>query len=257
MRYATNPEVQNMITDLGRDLNKTWAPVQGRAYSDQRFSMGFNKRFKAGSQNFGNVTAITYSNTNNNDDILNNTYSIYNYKEDKPSYNDQFVDDQYSNSVKAGLLHNWAWYPAAGHKIEFRNMFNQIGMNRTTEREGREWYNNGRYIRSTESRYMNRTIYSGQLAGEHSFNNDATKIDWVAGYSFSNKNEPDIKRYRYLRDEADTTQYYLLFSDNADLSSESQMWLKLNEDIITTAVNFVRQFDFSGFKPELRGWYIF
>ena len=37
-----------------------------------------------------------------------------------------------TNSVKAGLVHNWSWYPAAGQKIEFRNLFNQIGMNRVT-----------------------------------------------------------------------------------------------------------------------------
>jgi hypothetical protein len=165
---------------------------------------------------------------------------------------DQFRDEQYSTSVKSGLLNNWTWYPAAGQKIEFRNLFNQIGVNKITERSGREWYNDGRYIRSKELRYLNRSIYSGQLAGEHSFGEGVTKIDWVAGYSFSNKKEPDIKRYRYIRSSQDTTQYFLLFSDNADLSSVSQMWMDLNEDIISTAVNFVRQLDFSGFKPELR-----
>ncbi len=83
-----------------------------------------------------------------------------------------------------------------------------------------------------------------------------TKIDWVAGYSFSNKNEPDTKRYRYIRGGQDTTQYFLVFSDNPDLSSESRMWFKLNENIISTSVNFVRQLDINGFKPELRaGFY--
>ena len=184
--------------------------------------------------------------------ILNNNYSIYDFKNDKSQYTDQFKDDQYTNSVKIGLLHNWTWYPADGQKIEFRNLFNQIGMNRVTERTGREFYNDGRYIRSTELRYMNRSIYSGQLAGEHSFNEGATKIDWVAGYSFSNKKEPDMKRYRYIRSAQDTTQYLLVFSDNPDLSSESQMWLNLNEIVISGAVNFTQQFSISEFKPELR-----
>jgi TonB-dependent receptor len=249
---ATNPEIQNRITDLGREMNKTWTPVAGNAYADQRVSLGFSKRFNAGSQSFGNITAITYSNTNNHDEITNNTYSIYDFKNDKPSYLDQFSDNQYTNSVKAGLVHNWAWYPAAGQKIEFRNLFNQIGMNRVTERDGREWYNDGRYIKSTELRYLNRSVYSGQLAGEHSIDDGDTKIDWVAGYSFSNKNEPDQRRYRYIRSSQDTTQYFLLFGDNADLSSESQTWFSLNEKVISAAVNFFRQLDFSGFRPELR-----
>ncbi len=205
---ATNPEIQNRITELGRELNKTWVPVTAQAYADQRVSMGFSRRFKTGSQSFGNITAVTYSNTNNFDRISNNNYTIYDFKNDEPSYVDQFSDNQYTNSVKLGVVHNWTWYPAAGQKIEFRNLFNQIGMNRTTQRDGREWYNDGRYIRSTELGYLGRSIYSGQLAGEHSFDEGETRIDWVAGYSFSNKNEPDVKRYRYIRDSQDTTQYF-------------------------------------------------
>lgn len=253
---ATNPEIQNKITELGRELNKTWLPVSGNASPDQRVSIGFNKRINAGSQSFGNITSLTYSNTNNHDVIVNNNYSIYDFKNDKSQFVDQFSDNQYTNSVKVGLLHNWTWYPAKGQKIEFRNLFNEIGMNRVTERTGREFYNDGRYIRSTELRYLNRSIYSGQLAGEHSFNEGATRIDWVAGYSFSNKKEPDIKRYRYIRNNQDTTQYMLIFSDNPDLSSESQMWINLNEKVITASVNFVKQLSFSEFKPEIRaGFY--
>jgi TonB-dependent receptor len=249
---ATNQEIQNKITDLGRELNKTWVPQYGNAIPDQRFSLGFNKRINSGSHSFGNISSLTYSNTNNHDELLNNNYSIYDYEKDESQFIDEFNDNQYTNTVKMGLLHNWTWDIGHGQKLEFRNLFNQIGMNRVTERTGREYYNDGRYIKATELRYLNRSIYSGQLAGEHALNEDGTKIDWVAGYSFSNKKEPDLKRYRYIRDSQDTTKYMLLFSDNPDLSSESQMWLDLNEKILSGAVNFFKQLEFSNFKPEIR-----
>jgi hypothetical protein len=254
---ATNPEVQNKITEIGRELNKTWLPAAGKASPDQRIAIGFNRRFSIGSQTFGNITSLTYSNTNNHDEITNNNFSIYDFKNDKSQYVDEFVDNQYTNTIKVGLLHNWTWYPANGQKIEFRNLFNQIGLNRVTERTGREWYDEGRFIRSTELRYLNRSIYSGQLAGEHSFKEGATKVDWVAGYSFSNKKEPDMKRYRYIRNTVDTTQYMLIFSDNPDLSSESQMWFNLNETLVTAAANIVKQLSFSAFKPEIRAGFYF
>lgn len=254
---ATNPDILNRITQLGRELNKTWAPVTGTAYADQRFSFGFNRRFKVGNQTFGNISSVTYSNTNNMDKITTNNYSIYDFKNDRSSYIDQFLDNQYTNSVKLGLVHNWTWSPAEGQKIEFRNLFNQIGMNRVTDRTGREWYDEGRFIRSTELRYLERSVYSGQLAGEHSFNNDKTKLDWVAGYSFSNKKEPDLKRYRYITDSQDTSQYFLVFASNPDLSSESQMWFDLKENILSASVNFVRQLDLPGFKPELKAGFYF
>jgi hypothetical protein len=249
---ATNPVIQNKISELGKELNKSWVPLKGNAMPDQRVSFGFNRRFNLGSQTLANITSLTYSNTNNYDEVESNNYSIYDYKNDNSQYVDKFNDNQYTNSIKAGLLHNWSWYPANGQKIEFRNLFNQIGLNRITERSGREFYNDGRYIRSTELRYMNRSIYSGQVAGEHSFGEEKTKIDWVAGYSYSNKKEPDMRRYRYIRNAQDTTQYYLVFSDNPDLSSVSQMWLNLNETVYSGSINFSHQFTFSEFTPELR-----
>ena len=66
-----------------------------------------------------------------------------------------------------------------------------------------------------------------------------------------------MKRYRYIRDTQDTTQYMLIFSDNPDLSSESQMWFNLNEKVITASANFVRQLTFSEFKPEIRAGFYF
>lgn len=249
---ATNPEVLNKITEVGREMNKSWTPVKGTAYPDQRLSLGFNRRFKIGSQTLGNITSLTYSNTNNHDLITNNTYSIYDFKDDRSSFDDEYLDDQYSNSIKMGLVHNWTWYPANGQKIEFRNLFNQIGINRITNRTGREFYEGGRYIRASELRNITRSIYSGQLAGEHSFNEGATQVDWVAGYSFSNKNEPDTKRYKYIRSDQDPTQYFLLFSSNPDLASESRMATTLDENIISASVNFLKKLTFKDFKPELR-----
>jgi hypothetical protein len=143
---ATNPDIKNRIADIGRELNKSWIPVSITSIPDQRFSLGFNKRFNVGSQTFGNITALTYSNTKNYDEVVSNNYSVYDFKNDNSTYIDQFLNNQFGNTVKIGLVHNWSWYPAKGQKIEFRNLLNQIGMSRSTLRTGREFYNDGRYI---------------------------------------------------------------------------------------------------------------
>jgi len=252
LETATNPEIHNRITEIGQAMNKNWTTQPTTAPLDQKLSMGFNKRFKMGSQTFGNVTSFTYSNGYNHDLITSNNYSIYDFKDDKSTYIDQFLDDRYTNSVKLGLMHNWTWYPSDGQKIEFRNLFNQIGMSSSTLRTGREWYNDGRYIKAAELKYLSRSIYSGQIAGEHSFSEGSTKIDWVAGYSFSNKNEPDDKRYKYINNAQDNSPFVIVFADNADLSSESRMWFKLRETLYSGGINLVKKLDISGYQPELR-----
>lgn len=249
---ATNPSVREKITTLGRELNNNWSPVRLTAYPDQKFLAGINRKFSIGNHTLGNVTAITYSLSNSSEELQNTDYSIYDYSTDKPSYLNQFVDQHFSNSARVAIMNNTSLFLGKSTKIELRNLFNQTGSSRYIIRDGREWYNNGRYVRSEELRYLSRSIYTGQLAGEHSIGEGKTKIDWILGYASSNKREPDTKRYRYLRDESDPAKYMLLFSDQADLSSQSRMWINLKENTLSAMVNFTRQLNFGGFQPEIK-----
>ena len=94
------------------------------------------------------------------------------------------LDDQYKTNARIGLMHNWTFYPADGLKIEFRNFFTSTSQSRVTSREGRDWYNNGRYISAGETKYSNRLIYSGQLGAEKLFNEGKTVIDLPQGTPF-------------------------------------------------------------------------
>lgn len=253
---ATNPAIREKISSLGRALNNNWKPISTVAYPDQKLLLGMNKRLKFGSYTFGNATTLTYSSSNNSERILINDYSIYNFIHDEPSFLNQFTDEQYSKSSRVALMNNSTLFIGERNKVEFRNLFNQTGVSRYTTRDGREWYNNGRYIHSEELRYMSRSIYTGQLAGDHSTKNDKDRFEWILGYAFSNKKEPDTKRFRYLRDQVDTTKYMLLFSDQADLSSQSRMWIDLKENTVSASLNYTRKFDLPGFKAEIRtGFY--
>ena len=240
---ATNPEIRNRVTETGRYLNNTWKPVSVTAIPDQKLSIGVNTRFEKGKFIAGNVTSLTYSYSNSYNLVHNNSYSIYNFSYDTPGILDEFIDQQYKTNARIGLLHNWSLYPADGLKIEFRNFFTSTGQSRVTLREGSDWYNNGRYIRAGEVGYNNRLIYSGQLGAEKLFNEGKTIIDLTLGYSLSSKDEPDIKRYRYINNDIETTPYVILFGNNPDLASVSRMWLKLNEDNISAALNFTQKYN--------------
>jgi len=240
---ATNPEIRNRVTEIGRSLNNTWEPVSATAIPDQKLTMGVNTRFEKGKFIAGNVTSLTYSYSNSYNLVENYSYSIYNFSYDTPGILDEFVDQQFKTNARIGVLHNWSFYPADGLKIEFRNFFTSTGQSRVTLREGRDWYNNGRYIKAGEVGYNNRLIYSGQLGAEKLFNEGKTIIDLTLGYSLSSKDEPDIKRYRYINNDTETTPYVILFGNNPDLASVSRMWLKLDEDNISAALNFTQKYN--------------
>lgn len=253
---ATNPVITNRITVLGRELNNNWSASPALAFPDQKLMVGINKKLDLGKSVLGNTTALTYSITNNSESIQVTDYSIYDFANDRPSYLNQFQDNHFSSSARISLMHNWSLMLGKGTKIEFRNLFNQAGNSRTTQRTGREWYNDGRYIKSDELRYLSRSIYSGQLAGVHSVNKGKTNLEWVLGYSGSNKKEPDTKRYRYIQSPTDPEKNMMLFSDQADLSSQSRMWIDLHENTTSASVSITHQMDISGFKPEIKtGFY--
>jgi outer membrane receptor for ferrienterochelin and colicin len=251
---ATNPDILNRITEIGRSLNNAWEGAQSMAIPDQKFSAGLNTRFDKGNFIAGNVTSVTYSYSNDFTSYRNNSYSIYNFINDTPGIIDEFIDNQYKTSARVGLMHNWTVYPGVtGMKLEFRNFFTTIGESKVTMRTGQDWYNNGRYIKAGEVKYSNKLIYSGQLGGEQLFNEGKTIIDFTTGYSFSLRDEPDLRRYRYISNDGGISiPYRLLFGTNPDLSSVSRMWIDLNENNYSGLINFSHKFDLGSLKMEFK-----
>jgi outer membrane receptor for ferrienterochelin and colicin len=250
---ATNPAVRNKIAQIGQEMNNVWLPSSKTAMPEQKLLLSMNRKFNIGHRQFGNAAALTYSLSDNSDMVKIADYTIYDYINDKPAYINQFNDWQCTNTAKVGIMYNWSLLLNKNNMIEFRNLFNQSGYKRTTEREGNEWYNDGRLIRSEELRYLSRSIYTSQLAGSHSLNEPGTtKIDWIIGYSYSAKNEPDTKRYRYIQDQQNPDIFLLLFGDKADLSSVSRMWINLHENTLSTAVNFTAKPILGIMQPEIK-----
>jgi hypothetical protein len=244
-QYDLSPDnsVREKLNDISKSMNQNWAVSSKRALPDQRFSLGISRKFSIGNFKVGNISALSYGLTQSNYPIDINSYGIYNYTADNPSYTFELKDNQNTQTAKIGLIHNWSFI-TNNSKIEFRNLLNQMGFSRTTMREGIDWYNDGTVFKSYELKFLSRTTYSGQLTGEHSFSDRKTILDWNLGYAYANKKEPDLKRYRMIRGTQDTTKYYLSFGDtsNPDLSSEARFFLDMNEHIYSGSANLTQKF---------------
>ncbi len=241
---ADNSTREKMNT-ISKSMNQNWTLSAKTVLPDQRLSFSLARLFSIGNVKVGQISSLSYSYTMSEFPLEVNNYSIYNYSADRPSYIDELSDNQNTQSAKIGLLHNWI-FSKGNTKIEFRNLLNNIGYSRTTIRDGVDWHNDGREFKSYDLKFLSRTTYSGQLGGEHAFNNRNTILDWNVGYSYANKKEPDTKRYRLNRDRTDTTRYFLSFGDvsNPDLSSESRIFQDLNENIVSANTGLTRKFNF-------------
>jgi len=239
---------------LGRMLNKNWLAKASTATPDLRFSYTMAHSFKLRKVIIGEVTSVSYSNTSSSDEVENNNFGAYHFVEDKPGDDFAFKDNVYKNTVKLGVMHNWSAFLGKGNKIEFRNLFNHIGSTKTTLRSGTE--NNYTQIKSYENGFLSRSTYLGQLSGTHSFNENKTKIDWIAGYSRATRDEPDLKRIKQFKNEDKTSvnygKYYMVFISTPLPNNAGRIYQNLQENVYTAAANIENTFNIFDINPVLK-----
>lgn len=137
-----------------------------------------------------------------------------------PIFTGEETQNRYS--VTTGGLINLS-YVRGGHKISFKNLFNQsyedIYVNRNL-------VNTGRLQNvSLRSSFLNqRSLYSGQLEGEHAITKSGIRFSWNGNFAFNYKKQPDFRTAQYVQtlsnpnaeyelDDDDTRRFYSTLKD--------------------------------------------
>lgn len=186
---------QYTLADAGQSLNNSWVPKKVNSLLDKSFAITHGSKMEYKDIQIGNLTSISYSNSRS---IYNSTRSDYNMFD---SINNQssviyrFNDAQYTQNIRTSVLHNWAFRFSANHSIEFKNMFTAFSTAQYINRTGYDYEFN--YAPNNHSfNQVYRGLYSGQLLGKHTFNDDQSRIFWTVGYGYSYRDQPDYRRYR-------------------------------------------------------------
>ena len=198
-------------SSAGKSLTNEFDYRTYTAPVDFGLNPGYSRNLMFGKVDATTLTTINWSTNYPYYGATFNRYSEFDKSATTTSVKqNDFFDDAYSHESKINLIHNWLFKFNDRHRIEFKNMFVQIGDNKTMLRSGHDnsqqpgLYNNNAY------HYLSRTIYSGQLQGTYSTKNDLTKIDWMVGLNYINRNEPDYRRIRRIyRDDVATFQMIL------------------------------------------------
>lgn len=229
---------------LGNGLNNDWRVRAAHPWGDLKLSVSLSRRFDIGGRMLGLVAAMNYTNEYRTfKDMANNLFGVYDTANDRQNYLRRSTDDQFNHNVRLGAMLNMTLLSRNGrNKYQLKNIFNQIGNDRYTWREGISAQSNEEH--SAEYYYRSRTTYNGQLTGKHTFTRD--ELGWNASYSYANRNVPDRRRY-LLSDalEAGTIQ----LTTGNDISRE---WTRLDEHIVSAAVNERHSFSFGSFQPVLK-----
>ncbi len=239
------------VTHITRNgFNNDWRILKKKPLPDQKLNLSYNRKLETESgKTFALLSALNYSLSSKSvTNMENSRFGIYNTTQDIPEYTYKYTDNQYTTNAHLGALLNLTFLPENRDKYEFKNIFNQIGQDKYTERNGYQ-YISGMYVQEKHEYYYNsRTTYSGQLAG--TYDRTESKFDWEAGYNYANRRQPD--RRIYTREEngfVGDSHYGEMYVDQNDIE---RYFTRLDEHIVSIAANYTRDIAIGDLTPTFK-----
>ena len=187
--HYSNTELQQIGLSFKNDWNteSTTAPINGGV----KFTVG--DKYDFGNDLFGYVASFDYGSATSN---IARERNFYDYSGPRYTYDGV----TYNNAVMLSGLLNLSYKFGGTNKISLKNMYNRSSDDETTLFKGDYRYAD-QYREITSLRFVERTLLTDQLLGEHFLNVlSGFSWDWGASFSTSSMNEPDARRYVYSRD---------------------------------------------------------
>ncbi|MDE0467749.1 MAG: TonB-dependent receptor [Candidatus Poribacteria bacterium] len=204
------------IQEFGQSFSNVWSPERQSVPINQgyKFSLGNSNKI-LGNQKFGYLGVISYGNSHSYGTQVRNAFRIGLNETLSPvtSYN----VERSGNEVDWGSVLNASLRFSPQHLLSIKTLFTH-----TAEDETRTWegFNADRNtdMRSFRLRYVERQLFSGQLAGIHNFNfgepaletteegpeQPDVSMEWRLTYSRASRDEPDTRENIY-EDRGDGT----------------------------------------------------
>jgi outer membrane receptor protein involved in Fe transport len=227
----------------GQLLDNNYRMDTSNAMPDASFGIAFGKNWYLGRKRLSTITSLSIS--QGYQYFLAERSRYFFPEPGRPTEKrDEYFDDTFIKENEFGIMSNWMLRLNADNKIEFRNLFNQSGMNETIYRQGRDFIQRPDGARDYSFRYEARRLYSGQLEGTHLFNNESTKLNWVLGGNYLYHEEPDFRRLRtvFNTDGSVEGEYLIIAPPSSSPQDLGRYYGYMNESGVVNGVNFEKKF---------------
>ncbi len=206
------------IQEFGQSFSNVWSPVRQVIPVNQSYKFSLGNSNTLFGKEFGYLGVISYGNSHSYGTQVRNAFRIGLNETLSPvtSYN----VERSGNEVDWGGVLNTSLRFSPQHQLSIRTLFTH-----TAEDETRTWdgFNADRNtdLRSFRLRYVERELFSGQLAGTHDFNFGEPELEELEESDVvATANPPDISMEwrltysRASRDEPDTREN--IYEDRGD-----------------------------------------
>ena len=212
-RFTTAGFTPEDIQEFGRAFSNTWSPERQPVPANQSYKFSLGNSDTLFGKEFGYLGVLSYGNSHNYGTQVRNAFRIG--LNDTLSPVTSYNVERSGNEVDWGSVLNASLRFSPGHQLSLRTLFTH-----TAEDETRTWegFNADRNtdMRSARLRYVERELFSGQLAGTHNFEfgepdippetqvdetvaipRPALSMEWRLTYSRASRDEPDTRETIY------------------------------------------------------------
>ncbi len=197
--------------DVYEQVKSTATPIQS-----YNLTWGNAAKFKNGGT-FGTILSVIYRNSKQ-------LYTVERrLSEQNGAVNIQLFDNQNKYTVNGGAIANFT-YVKGKHKISFKNLFNQLFEDNYYNRTGTS-NDRAQDINFYSSVLNQRSLYTGQLEGDHQITKSGIKFKWNGNFAYNWKTQPDLRTQAYFRPQGTRDAFEIndddtrrFFSDLKDYS---------------------------------------
>jgi outer membrane receptor protein involved in Fe transport len=223
---------------FARLFPNNWALKDVNIAPDMRLAFNMGKRFNIGNIDVSNITNVNYSLTNQLADV---DLKLYQNGVLANEIFEKYTDSNYQRQSRIGVLHNWTLRFNPDFTMEWKTLFNQLGNTETVVRNGQKVVD-GYDALSYSQRFENRTIVTTQVSGDHKFG-ELTKLNWITGFGYTGRWEPDWKRIRFQRltdatgPDGQPAPFQAVTPNDPTANEVGHFFSTLGERVLTLSVN--------------------
>ena len=211
---------------FGRDLGNgfTLASETGSVRPNVSVSMGGSQQTSIG--RIGAIGALAYRSGYSFNDATRREF------EATGESRFDLVGVQAGYGETAGGLLNLAWRPTPLNSLSFKNFYNQTSEEDVTQLNGRRASDLGADVQQTAVRHSERSLYSGQLQGQHFFPSlSRAEVGWTLFGARTTRDEPDYRRLTYFRPtDSPTDPFRLLIGPTVSIGNGGRFFSDLTEN---------------------------
>lgn len=225
---------QSFNSNLFTRENTTINPFDNRS-----ISLAYTDLYKFEQNELGIIGSFNYGSSNAINNVQRNGYM-------------GTFDTMYTTAGKVsetnynlGGLLNIAYKFGGNNVLNFKNVFNRSADDEMLVLEGRDIAYQYLDYKNYSYHFVQKSFYSGQLGGEHSFSFLNSFVDWRLGYSSSERDEPDFRRLKFSRSLHDivfdpNTPYTpeILPTMQGDGARLGRFFSNLFDEVYTSGINF-------------------